>query len=320
MEESYQKVISVLKEKQKFLICSHAHPDGDGIGSSLAMGRALKMMGKSVLIYNQDGVPFSLNFLSGAGELVNTVPSDEKFDATIMIDCAQTERAGKHFPSEVNRGVLVCIDHHITRSEEADIICQDANAASAGEVIYNILQRMNVKIDPSIATQILTTIIVDTGFFRYSNTTSLVLARASELVEKGADTWLVCKNMEERNPPTQLKLLSKALDTIEYILNGKVAVMSLTNQMFAEAGANVEDAEDFINFPRSIDGVEVAVLIREKNSKEFKISFRSKDTVDVAALANTFEGGGHKHAAGCNLNGSYGEVRQTIISALSKVI
>lgn len=319
VENKYREVIKVIDSHKKFLIVSHAHPDGDGIGSTLALGLVLKKKGKEVLMYNQDGVPHSLDFLAGADQLVKSIPKGEKFDATIMVDCAQPERAGRDFPPVEKRGVLVCIDHHTTFSDAADVVCQDEGASSTGEVVHNILKMMGAEINADIATHILTTIIVDTGFFRYSNTSSHALSIASELVAHGANTWLICRNMEERNPPEQLKLLGSVLESVEYKCGGKAAIISLTAQMLKWAGADISVAEDFINYPRSIKGVEVAVLIREKNEKEFKISFRSKEYIDVAALAGEYGGGGHKHAAGCTLNGSYGDVKQKVITALEKV-
>lgn len=320
MEDSYKRVIDLINDNKKFLILSHAHPDGDAIGSTLALGISLKAMGKDVTMYNEDGVPRVLDFLPGAFTIVTEISSSDKFDATIMLDCAQPERAGKHFPSEVNRGALVCIDHHLSTSNAASVSCLDDTSASTGEVVYNIIKRLGVPLNADIATLILTTIIVDTGFFRYSNTGEATLKVAAELVGMGASTWTVCKNMEERDPPERLTLLALALNTIEYFLDNQLAIMVLTQQMLTTAGANVEVAEEFINFPRSIDGVEVAVLIREKTSNEFKISFRSKEFVDVAGLVAKYDGGGHKHAAGCELTGPLGMVKQTVVAAVKEAL
>ena len=162
--------------------------------------------------------------------------------------------------------------------------------------------------------------MVDTGFFRYSNTKSQTLRFAAELVEAGATTWNVNRNLEERNAPAKLRLLSLCLNTIDYMYDGKVAIIILTNQMMREAGANVEMAEEFINFPRSVEGVEIAVLLREKNSGEYKISLRSKDVVDVTEIARKFGGGGHKHAAGCDIEGSLGHVKKIIMSLIGETL
>lgn len=320
MEAAYEKIIEIIKSNQSFLICSHAHPDGDGIGSTLAMGLALESVGKKAVMYNQDGVPKSLDFLPGSDRLVTHIDKDAAFDVSIMVDCGQPERIGENFPSGSRRGKLVCIDHHVTGGEKADVSCLDEKASSTGEVVYKVLNKMGISISADLATLILTTIIVDTGFFRYSNATSRALSLASHLVDRGATTWLISKNMEERNPPQQLDLLASAIRTIEYLLNGRLAIMVLTQQMLAWADAGVEMAEEFINFPRSVNGVEVAALIREKCCNEYKVSFRSKDSLDVAALALKFGGGGHKHAAGCTINGRLGTVKQIVIRAVEEAL
>jgi phosphoesterase RecJ-like protein len=318
LENDCKEIVKLLKAGNSFLISSHAHPDGDGLGSTLALGIALESMGKDVVMYNEDRVPRSMDFLPEAGKLVSSFDNSKKFDVTIMVDCGQTERAGKDFPSVTRRGTLICIDHHVSGCKEAALSFVDKGAASTGEVIYTILKKMGTKIDSDIATLILTTLIVDTGFFRYSNTNTRTLTLAAELVAEGASTWHISKYMEERVPPQQLKLLSGALDTIDFFLDGKLAIMFLTGQMLEHANAHMEMAEDFINYPRSIDGVEVAVLIREKNHNEYKISFRSKDVIDVAKLVAEFGGGGHKHAAGCTIKKKIGTVRQIIVDTVEK--
>ncbi len=320
MSEVCDKIIDVLKSNQTFFLASHAHPDGDGIGSTLALGLVLKKMGKDVVMYNQDGVPSVVDFFVGADQLVTEVSDDASFDVSIMLDCGQPERAGKHFPSKERRGQLLCIDHHVTGGEEADVAYLDDTASSTGELVYNIFRRMGVEVDADIATLILTSIIVDTGFFRYSNTTKHALTMAAELVEKGASTWVISKNMEERVHPNQYRLMNLAIDTMEYLLGGQMAMMVLTDQMFQDSGAEVDMAEEFINVPRSVKGVRVAVLLREKAKHEYKISFRSKDTVDVSKLVRQFDGGGHEHAAGCTIRGPLGLVKQTVEKAVAQAI
>lgn len=320
MDSNYDKAIELIKTNNSFLITSHAHPDGDGIGSTLALGLALEQMGKSVLMYNQDGVPKVLDFLPGAERLVADVDDNARFDVSLMVDCAQPERAGKKFPPKERRGALICIDHHVTGREVGDVECLDIEAASTGEVVYKLLKKLGCKIGPEIAELILCTIIVDTGFFRYTNTSGQTFKLAAELCDQGASSWHISRNMEERNQKEQLDLLSSTLKTLDFVLGGRLAIMILTQQMFKAAAASVEDAENFINFARSVDGVELAVLIREKGPKEFKVSFRTKDYVDAVKLAREFDGGGHEHAAGCTIKGSLGEVKQTVIKMAEKYL
>lgn len=318
MNDIYKPVIDVIEKHHRFLVCSHAHPDGDAIGSTLALGVALISRGKEVVMYNHDPVPRNLDFLPFASRISNFIDNDSRFDVTIMVDCSQVARVGDKLSSLKEKGLLVAIDHHISCAAESDVSCFDEGASSTGEVVYSIIKRLGIEITPDIATLILTTLVVDTGFFRYSNTTPHTLKIAADLVEHGASTWFISKNMEERVDPRQFRLLSDALDTIEYLFGGKVAMMVITRQMFRSTGADAEMVEDFINFPRSVDGVEVAVLIREKERNVFKVSFRSKGLVDVAALAARFDGGGHEHAAGCTIVGRLGVVKQKISKAVGE--
>jgi len=320
MDANYDKLIDLINSKNSFLLCSHAHPDGDGIGSTLALGVALKRLGKEVVMYNQDPVPMIIDFLPHANEMVTSVPKDKKFDVSVMLDCSQPDRAGRDFPEKERMGELVCIDHHLNQCEGAYVCCVDDQVSSTGEVVFGLIKRMGLEITADIATHVLTAIIVDTGFFRYSNTNEHCLKLAAELVSSGASTWNISKHMEERIPPEQLKLLSLALDTLDYPYNGKVSVITLTSQMFTQANAGVEMAEDFINFPRSIKDVEVAVLFRQKSDNEYKISFRSKGRIDVAKIAKSFDGGGHIHAAGCSVEGSLGVAKQKVLAAVESAL
>lgn len=320
MESTYKDIIELIQGNKTFCIASHAHPDGDAIGSTLALGKILRDMGKKVLLYNEDKVPRMFHFLPDSNEIKTAIDKNIHFDVTFMVDCGQPERAGKDFPGVEQRGKLVCIDHHLTGGEMADYRCQDEGASSTGEVVCNIIKLLDIKLDKDLATLILTTIIEDTGFFRYSNTSSHTLKIASELVAAGASTWEICMNMEEREALQKFDLLRHSIATLDKCLNNKVAVMYLTKQMLKFASADVEMSEDFINYARSLDGIEVAVMIRELEKNTYKISLRSKEYVDVAEISKIFEGGGHKHAAGCTIQGSLGHVRQLILKNVAKVI
>lgn len=314
----HQPIIDLIKRSSTFLIASHAHPDGDGIGSTIALGKGMETLGKKVIVFNADGVPLNLRFLPHSDEVVNKLDLSSNFDATIFVDCSEASRVEGDFVklAPKNRGVIARIDHHSQTTGDADIECVDKNAAATGEVVFELLKTAGVKITKDIATLIFTTLVVDTGSFRYSNTTPKLLKLAAELMEHGADPWEISMALDESSPPEQLKLLSLALSTVNFALDGQMAYMILTQQMFMESGASVEAAEEFINFPRSIARVRVAILFREMPDGRWKISFRSKDDVDVSAIAASFGGGGHQHAAGCTLTGSLGAVRETIFKAV----
>lgn len=316
---SFKDVLEAVKAGKNFLITCHAHPDGDGIGSSISLGLWIESLGKRAVVFNADAVPYNLRFLPGWDKVVQKLPAGENFDATILVDCSELKRAEsdsqKFDRNKLGRTIL--IDHHMVKNKELDIICVDENAAAAGEVVYRLFNFAGVKITPDIATNLFCTFVVDSGSFRYSNTTAELLRSAADLVDAGASPWAVSMALDESNPPEYIKLLRLVLATFETSPKKDVAWIVLTQQMLDECQASKDVAEEFINFPRSIQGVEVAILFRELKNGKWKVSFRSKDKADVFKIAVLFEGGGHKHAAGCTLEGSLANVKEKILKAVS---
>lgn len=329
----YQPIIDIIKSGSKFLVASHFHPDGDGIGSTIAMAKAIESFGKKAVMFNADKVPFNLKFLPFSDKIVNVLPAGEKFDTTFMIDCYQQKRIGGDVAkmSREALGKVVLMDHHQVESSDSDYLCIDSDAAATGEVVCRFLRAAGIKLTPELATLLLCTFVVDTGSFRYSNTTPALLREAADLLEAGASTWAISMAMDESNPVSYIKLLRLVLGT--FGRDGPVAWVVLTHQMLSEAGASVDVAEEFINFPRSILGTEVAILFRQlepasngddkpasnkpacgRRVEGWKVSFRSKGNVDVRKIAKAFDGGGHTHAAGCTLDGSLAMVKERIFA------
>ena len=310
----FKKAIPFLKAGNSFLIVSHYSPDGDAIGSSLALGAALEKMGKKVFIYNRDAVPFNLRFLPGAEKIQQKLPT-EKVDGAIMIDCAQPKRISEDFAKAVEGKTfpkLMCIDHHLLDHAVGDVDVIDSSAAASGIIIWKLIQELKVKGDADIANQIFCAIVIDTGFFRYSNVSSDVLRLGGELVDLGADPWFVARHLDESNPLERYRLLGMALETLEVDLRGEFASIFVTQKMFQKAKAAEELCDEFANIPRSIHGVEVSAFLREMADGRVKVSLRSKVKVDVSAVAKKFGGGGHEHAAGCILPGPIEKVKETL--------
>lgn len=325
----YQPVIDIIKSGNKFLVASHSHPDGDGLGSTIAMAKAIEFFGKKAVMFNADAVPFNLKFLPFSDKIVRTLPAGEKFDVTFMIDCYQQKRIGGDV-AKLPRGALgkvVLIDHHQVDSHDGDYSCIDPGAAATGEVVCRFFRAAGIKLTPELATSLLCTFVVDTGSFRYSNTTPALFREAADLLEAGASTWAISKALDESNPVSYIKLLQLVLKTFDR--DGPVSWVVLTNQMLEEAGASVDVAEEFINFPRSILGTEVAILFRQSESSKpacgesvegWKVSFRSRDSVDVRKVAMAFDGGGHTRAAGCTLDGSLAQVKERVFEEVRKYL
>lgn len=315
----YDDVIKIIKDKKRFLIASHISPDGDAIGSALALGEALAKMGKEFVIFNRDGVPKTLVFLSGADKIVCKIP-DTPFDAAILVDCSAPDRAGALFEKAVINGPKIAIDHHRIDEQLVDVSCVDDTAASTGEVVLRILKRMGTKISKQIAMCIYCTLAVDTGFFRYSNTTEEVLRVAAELVSLGADPWTVAMNLEESYPAERFYLLARSLSSLAFSMGGRYACMDVTQKMIAETGAGIEMSDEFAGIPRSIMSVEISALFREIQAGKIKVSLRSKEDIDVSKIAKKFGGGGHSHAAGCSITGTLQEAKDTIEAVIAKLL
>ncbi len=320
MNNIYKPVVDIIKKGKRFLVASHAHPDGDGIGSTIALAKGIEHFGKEAVMFNADEIPYNLKYLPYSGDVVSKIGANDKFDAVFMVDCSQRDRIGgdvAKMPRE-QMGKIVLIDHHMVDNPECDLLCIDADAAATGEVVCRIFKAAKIKYTKETANLLFTTFVVDTGSFRYSNTSSALLKEAAELIDAGANPWAISMALDESNPPSSIKLLEFVLQTFELLFSGKVGALVLSQQMLIESGAPVDVAEEFINYPRSILGVEVAILFRQLKSDKWKVSFRSKHDVDVRKIAAVFQGGGHAHAAGCTIEGDLAVVKTKIFDEVQK--
>ena len=310
-------LLKLIKTNKKFLIVSHISPEGDAIGSSIALALGLEKMGKSVYVINRDPVPDILKFLPSAKIVTRKIPSG-KFDVMFIVDCPNMERTGL---KNLRAKITVTIDHHLLLSQvipKQSLNLIDPKASATGELVYKLLHSLRVPIDKAIATNLYTAILTDTGGFRYSNTTPESLKIASRLVAAGADPWEITKEVYENFSFNRLRLVSLCLPTIEK--KGKITSITVTRNMFKKTKTSIEDAENIVDFPRQIKGSEVALLFREDRKNLYKISLRSKGKVNVAKIAKTFGGGGHANAAGCKLTGSLREVKEKIFKTVESAI
>lgn len=318
--KSLNKLQKLIKENEKFLIVSHINPEGDAIGSCIALALGLKKMRKSVYILSKDPVPDILKFLPHS-DLINTKKPSINFDVLILVDCNTIERTGLSSLGGKNIKIkaTAIIDHHSTISpDKRHIIWVDSKASATGELIYKFLKALRIPIDKKIATNLYTAILTDTGGFQYSNTSVESVRIASDLIEAGAEPWKIAKEVYESISLNCLRLLSQMLLTLEK--RGKIAWVTVTRLMFKKTNTCAQDTENFVDYPRKVKGVEVAVLFREKAKSRYKVSLRSKGKVNVADIAKTFGGGGHVSAAGCVVNGSLTEVKKKVLKAVRNAI
>lgn len=316
---SPQEVAQALLYENRFLVISHLNPDGDAIGSSLATFRILKKLGKDATVFNRDGVPHNFKFLPDTDAVVTSLDGVEPFDVTVVLDCSELERTGIELPEEY-LGTLVGIDHHLTAEPLGQSYYLNPTASSIGEMLFDVLKETSVELDKELATQIYTSILTDTGSFHYSNATPRALHVAAEMVAAGVSPWEVALEVFESQPIERIKLLSEVLPTLEVDPSGRYGTILITRDMLESSGALDEHIDGFINYPRGVEGVEVAVQFKEVDTEKFKVSFRSRGKVNVASIAENFGGGGHANAAGCSLEGPIDQVREKIGQAVEQAI
>lgn len=316
---STEDLFKVVQGNHRFLVASHVNPEGDAIGSALALGEGLEKMGKEVTIFFDDTIPSLYSFMPHIERVVHDV-TGMIFDVTIAVDCGELERLGKGFERVGERGIFVNIDHHSSNDLFGDINIIDEDASATGEMIYKILKGFSIPITPTMATNLYVALLMDTGSFRYSSATPQAFRIAAELVEMGVNPWEIAKRIYESHPVERLRLLGQSLNTLDLRCGGKIAIMAVTKKMYEECGATEEMTESFVNYPRSVKGVKVAVFIREIGEGRYKFSLRAKEDIDVSRIAALFGGGGHRRAAGCIIEGDLEGVKDRMIKAIEGFI
>lgn len=308
-------LIDLLKEEEgPILIASHENPDADTLGSALALYMFLKKKGKEVVAGCKDKVPHFLEFLPGSEEVVR-LPLKEVFSLAILVDASGFDRVN----AEVRAHKKVRIDHHIGGEFYGKYDYIDPEAPSTTTLIYRLLHAWDSSaIDENIAENLYAGLATDTGFFKYSNTNALAFQMAKELVELGAKPHWTYVNFSERESVNKMKLIAKVLEGLTLHEDGLVAGITIFDSFFRETGCNYADSEGLVNYPRSIEGVEVAYALIEKSEESlWKVSLRSKGRVDVAKIAESLGGGGHKYASGCKIKTkSYQEALEKLLKAI----
>ena len=304
MTTSLDKIAAALSDGKRFLLMTHEDPDGDGIGSMLALGKSLRDAGKKVALLAQKPILPPLNLLKGADEIVTTLDSDRDFDVIVALDCAERGRLGAFENYLENHRLIINIDHHETNDYFGTLNLIEPESSSAGELVFGLIQAAGLPMDLDVAENIFAAIQTDTGSFRYGNTTAAALRIAADLIEQGANPWKISRKVMDSYSLPRLRLLAMALSTIEFHHEGSIASMILSQEMFKKTGAQQSDSERFVDYPRFIFGVELGVLIRETGENDCKFSLRSNSWLNVARLASRFGGGGHVRAAGFRFQGS----------------
>ncbi len=310
--------IAEILDNAKIIACFwHKNPDGDAVGAALAVKN---FYGDKVRVYSRDRVPEIFRFLSGSEEVIvyKDFSEVEPADVFLVVDCGDERRVPGFDGSKA--GTVVVIDHHDTNTGFGDVNFVDPESSSTCELVYQVLKATGRPIDAKVAECLYTGVYTDTGGFKYADTKPETFQAAKELVELGAEPWKVAVEIYESNPLRRIKLLGECLGTLQLHLDGKVASLFVTLDMYERTGSLPEDTEDFVNYARGIKGVEVGIFIRERHEGGVKVSLRSKGRVNVAKVAAQLGGGGHVNAAGCELDSTVEETLNRLISLLEKEV
>jgi len=316
------QITNKIKNAQHILLTSHSDPDGDAVSSVLALGLALSRLDKKVTLYNSSPIPAVYRFLPSVERIVRHIKKIETYDVALILDCGNLSRVGQTSSTISQIPVVINIDHHISNTGFGDIQLIDANACSTAELVYRVIKALDVPLDKDIATSIYTGILTDTGSFRFSNTNPAAFAISHEMTELGVEPYSVAQHVFGTYSLERIKLLNLALDSLEISQNGKLSVMTVTNAMFDFTKTHPEDVDGMINYGRRIQDVKVAALIQEQRNgisksdsrRHFHVSLRSDGSVDVAAIAGVFGGGGHASAAGFQAETSLLKLKSDIIT------
>ena len=315
-----KKIIQAIRDSRTVCVVGHVRPDGDCIGSQLALALALKNEGKDVTCWNEDPVPAKLKFLD-AQKAFGLPKPRRKFDCVIATDCASFERLGKVRDCIGGRKVFINIDHHTSNTRYADLNWVSSKEPSSGELIYRLLKAANWPITRPIADCLFTAVSTDTGSFQYASTTPATFNVASHLVERGADLDRISQEVYQSYPLARVQLLRHVYNKFRLTHDSRTAYFWLKKRDYTRTGAGRDDSEGLIDHIRAIEGVVVACIFEEMEPDLTRISLRSKSgDVDVNKIAGQFGGGGHSAAAGARIPGKPVAVQRRVLNAVKKAL
>lgn len=324
--QTYEQCLDEAKEyllkHDDFLVVSHVQPDGDAVSSTVAVGWLLSCLGKKFTLLNEGPIPQRMHFLTLSDTILNMEinPPTSMFQHIICVDCADFERVGLTKRFFADDALMLNVDHHPTNDGYGHVNLIKTDAAATAEILFDLIERFDFEWTEEVATAIYTGMLTDTGGFRYSNTSPKVMAIASKLLTYGVNGPVLAENLLEEMTPSQMKVLIKALSTLETTPDGRISWVYVTPEHMMECEAINEDLEGIVNYPRNIRGVEVGILFKVINENAVKVSLRSAGNVDVAAFAQSFGGGGHVRAAGCRIEGTLDTIIPQVIERVKQLL
>ena len=311
MKISVKECADILREKDNILILTHANPDGDTLGSGFALCRALMKIGKICAVINADDIPKKYNYLFD-----DIVEIKFKPDYVVAVDVATVKLLGG---LEEQYKIDMCIDHHSTNTEYANLLLLE-DAPAACQIMYEVVLALGVEVDKKIADCLYTGLTTDTGCFRYDSTTAQTYRVAADLIDAGADNGRINRIMFETKSKTYARLERLAIESMRFYEHERVAVITVTQEMFQLTGSNAQETEGLAPLTRQIEGVEIGITIQERPDGTCKASIRTFESVNAAKLAACFGGGGHAQAAGCKVDCDVNEARRLLVDKCREML
>ena len=320
LEREFKKLEEIITTGKSFFLAGHLNPDGDTLGSMLAISSVLRRLGKKVFLFSSDPVPANLSFLPHAASInVGRLPPKKRFDAAILLECSTPQRGGDLSSVLERAGKVVNIDHHKTSQHYGDVNIVESRSSSTAEIVYRLFYGMNVHITKAEAACLYVGIVTDTGRFHFPATSPRTLEVASRLLETGFEFSKINDLLYATKSCQALKVLGRALESLELLFSGRAAVITLKLSDFKDFDASPEHTENVINYGMMVPGVQLAVLFREEDGRT-SVTFRSRGRADVSLLASVFGGGGHKNASGCKMKAGMEEARKKVLAEIQKVL
>ena len=311
------QMVEEIRRRQRFVVTSHARPDGDAVGSSMAMAFALTHLGKQVRVVSHDPPPPPMMAFPGVNTIEVTDRVDDPGDAVIVMECGDLKRTGVE---GLERGFVLNIDHHPGNSMFGALNWFDVTAAACGEMVFDLIRELRVPLTFEIATHIYITILTDTGSFHYSNITPRTFEICRLCMEAGVNPPDVARNIFDSNNLGRLKLFGAVLSRMQLDRSGRIATLCVDERLRQETGGTYEDTEGLINLPLTVKEIQASVFFKENGPDDWRVSLRSKGDIDINAVAKRYGGGGHKNASGCSATGRFADLKPVFEQQITDAI
>lgn len=319
--QAMRQVMEVMRSHRRFMVSAHLNPEGDALGSALALASLLKRLGKKVTLANDGGIPPAYRYLPQMVPVIGSANGKVNAEVSMIVDVPTLSRVGVMEPLIRRIPLVVNIDHHISNQRFGDVNWVDPKAAAVGEMIYRLYKAFGFRPTQPEALCMYVSLVTDTGSFRYMSTTPAVHRMAADLIQIGVSPLRVAQQLYESHSPTDLKFLGRVLSAIRHTPDGRVAWLEVPRQWLKEFHAGTEIVDELVNYPRSVGTAEVAFVLREsEDRKHVRVSFRSKGRVNVDTVARRFGGGGHIAASGCTIYGTLQQARQKVLQVVKEVL